>query len=310
MKAVVYSEYGSPDVLRVSEIEKPVPRDNEVLIKIHATTITAGDWRALTLKMPSGFGPVGRLVFAVRGPRQPLLGIELAGEIESVGKEVSRFKAGDQVFASTGTHMGSHAEYRCMPEDGAVELDGVLHASIDPRSRDVWIVRDADYDAAPIELAVRNRIASLGHDLAGGQIRVTLPTAAGPRRRVRFVEAARSEDPRGVTVTVSLEWNNVVHNGVATGERGPAVELKTTAHAALNALEKLSGQSLEVRIIGIKQVHAFDSDLMVASMIRTQGPPQRLVGAVLVADNPLNSAALAVLSGLNRTLGNFLHTPD
>jgi NADPH:quinone reductase-like Zn-dependent oxidoreductase len=122
MRAVVYSEYGSPDVLRVREVEKPVPRDNEVLIKIHATTVTAGDWRALTLKMPSGFGPVGRLVFGVRGPRQPVLGTELAGEIESVGKQVSRFKAGDQVFALPGAHMGSHAEYRCMPEDGAIAL--------------------------------------------------------------------------------------------------------------------------------------------------------------------------------------------
>jgi NADPH:quinone reductase-like Zn-dependent oxidoreductase len=120
LKAVVYSEYGSPDVLRVSEIEKPVPRDNEVLIKIHATTVTAADWRALTLKMPAGFGPFGRLFFGIRGPRQPILGTELAGEIESVGKKVSRFKAGDQVFAFAGARMGSHAEYRCMPEDGAV----------------------------------------------------------------------------------------------------------------------------------------------------------------------------------------------
>jgi NADPH:quinone reductase-like Zn-dependent oxidoreductase len=122
MKAAVYSEYGSPDVLRIEEVEKPVPRDNEVLIKIHATTVTAGDWRALTLKMPGGFGPFGRLFFGVRGPRQPVLGVELAGEIESVGKEVSRFKAGDQVFANAGARMGSHAEYRCMPGDGAIAL--------------------------------------------------------------------------------------------------------------------------------------------------------------------------------------------
>lgn len=120
MKAAVYREYGSPDVLRVREVEKPVPHDNEVLIKIHATTVTAADWRALTLKMPGGFGPFGRLFFGIRGPRQPILGTELAGEIESVGKEVSRFKAGDQVFAFAGARMGSHAEYRCMPEDGAV----------------------------------------------------------------------------------------------------------------------------------------------------------------------------------------------
>lgn len=202
------------------------------------------------------------------------------------------------------------AESRMSIEDRLLELDGVLHASVDPRSRDIWIVRDTDYDAAPIELAVRNRIASLGHDLADGQIRITLPVAAGPRRRVRFVEAVRAEDHRGVTMTVSLEWNGVVHAGTASGERGPAVELKTTAQAAIDALEKLSAQALDIRIIGIKQVHAFDSDLMVASMIRTNGPHQRLVGAVLVTDNPLNSAALAVLSGLNRTLGNFLHTSD
>jgi hypothetical protein len=94
------------------------------------------------------------------------------------------------------------------------------------------------------------------------------------------------------------------------GRARPGVELKTTAQAAIDALEKLSAQTLGLRIIGIKQVHAFDSDLMVASMIRTNGPHQRLVGAVLVTDNPINSAALAVLSGLNRTLGNFLHTPD
>jgi hypothetical protein len=202
------------------------------------------------------------------------------------------------------------AEVRSSIEDRLAELDGVLHASIDPRSRDIWIVRDVEHEAAPIELAVRNRIASLGHDIAGGQIRVTLPAATGPRRRVRFVEAVRAEDGLGVSVTVSLEWNDIVHSATATGERGSAVELKTTALAAVDALEKLSGQSLGVRIIGIKQVHAFDSDLMVASMIRTNGSHQRLVGAVLVTDNPINSAALAVLSGLNRTLGNFLHTSD
>jgi hypothetical protein len=202
------------------------------------------------------------------------------------------------------------AEVRSSIEDRLAELDGVLHASIDPRSRDIWIVRDVEHEAAPIELAVRNRIASLGHDIAGGQIRVTLPAATGPRRRVRFVEAVRSEVGLGVSVTVSLEWNDIVHSATATGERGSAVELKTTALAAVDALEKLSGQSLGVRIIGIKQVHAFDSDLMVASMIRTNGSHQRLVGAVLVTDNPINSAALAVLSGLNRTLGNFLHTSD
>ncbi|TVR68886.1 MAG: NAD(P)-dependent alcohol dehydrogenase [Sphaerobacteraceae bacterium] len=122
MRAAIYTEYGPPEVIQVKEVEKPVPGDKEVLIRINATTITAGDWRARSLILPGGFGPVGRLIFGFRGPRQPVLGTELAGEIESVGKDVSRFKIGDQVFAYTSAHMGSHAEYRCMPEDGSVVL--------------------------------------------------------------------------------------------------------------------------------------------------------------------------------------------
>jgi hypothetical protein len=132
----------------------------------------------------------------------------------------------------------------------------------------------------------------------------------GDRRRVRFVCTERSDGPGGVTITVRLEWNDVLHEGTATGERGAVVELKTTAQAALLALEALCGYSIGVRIVGIKQIHAFDSQLIVASLLRSDGPPQRLVGAVIVSRNPIDSAALAVLSGLNRTLGNFLHTSD
>jgi NADPH:quinone reductase-like Zn-dependent oxidoreductase len=120
MKAAVYTEYGPPEVVRIEEVETPTPRDNEVLIRIHATTVATGDWRARSLQLPPGFGPFGRLFFGIRSPRQPILGTELAGEIESIGKDVSRFKVGDQVFAFPGIRMGSHAEYRCMPEDGAI----------------------------------------------------------------------------------------------------------------------------------------------------------------------------------------------
>jgi NADPH:quinone reductase-like Zn-dependent oxidoreductase len=122
MKAAVYRRYGAPDVIELKDIAKPVPRDREVLIKVHATTVTSGDWRARTLDVPAGFGLFARPFFGIFRPRQPVLGTELAGEIESVGKAVSRFKVGDQVFAFTGASMGSHAEYRCMPEDGAVAL--------------------------------------------------------------------------------------------------------------------------------------------------------------------------------------------
>ena len=122
MKAIVYERYGPPEVLQLKEVEKPAPKDNEVLIKIHATTVTSGDWRVRSLNVPVGFGFISRLVFGVSRPRQPILGTELAGEIESVGKDVSRFKVGDQVFAFSDFGMGCHAEYKCMPQDGAVAL--------------------------------------------------------------------------------------------------------------------------------------------------------------------------------------------
>jgi NADPH:quinone reductase-like Zn-dependent oxidoreductase len=122
MKAIITTEYGPPNVLQLKEVAKPTPKDNEVLIKTHATTVTSGDWRVRSLEVPVGFGLMSRLFFGISRPRQPILGTELAGEIESVGKDVSKFKVGDQVFAFSGAGMGCHAEYKCMPEDGAVAL--------------------------------------------------------------------------------------------------------------------------------------------------------------------------------------------
>jgi NADPH:quinone reductase-like Zn-dependent oxidoreductase len=122
MKAVVYRQYGGPDVLRFAEVTTPVPKDDEVLIKIHATTVTAGDWRVRSLDVPKGFGLLSRLALGVTGPRQPILGTELSGVIAGIGKAVTKFKPGDAVFAFPGTRMGCHAEYTCMPEDGALAL--------------------------------------------------------------------------------------------------------------------------------------------------------------------------------------------
>jgi NADPH:quinone reductase-like Zn-dependent oxidoreductase len=122
MKAVVYERYGPPEVLQLKEVEKPTPKDNEVLIKTHATTVTSGDWRVRSLIVPVGFGLIMRLVFGISRPKQPILGTELAGVVESVGKDVSKFKVGDPVFAFSDAAMGCHAEYKCMPEDGAMAL--------------------------------------------------------------------------------------------------------------------------------------------------------------------------------------------
>ncbi len=121
MKAAVYERYGAPDVVQIREMAKPMPKDNEVLIRVRATTVSTGDWRARSLAMPPGFGVMGRVFFGFTGPRQQILGTELAGEIESVGRNVTRFKAGDRVFAFTDTAMGSHVEYKCLPQDGPLE---------------------------------------------------------------------------------------------------------------------------------------------------------------------------------------------
>lgn len=122
MKAVVYEKYGGPDVLELRDIPKPAPRDNEVLIRSHATTVTSGDWRARSLDVPPGFGFISRLVFGIRRPRRSVLGTELAGVVESVGSRVSQYKDGDEVFAYLGINMGCYVEYLCVAEDGPVAL--------------------------------------------------------------------------------------------------------------------------------------------------------------------------------------------
>jgi len=122
MKAIVYAKYGPPNVVALAEVPKPVPGEHEVLIRIHATTVTTGDWRARSLNLPAGFKLFGRLFFGVSGPRKPILGTELAGEVEATGSAVTRFKTGDQVFAFTGASYGCHAEYRTMAEDGLIAL--------------------------------------------------------------------------------------------------------------------------------------------------------------------------------------------
>ena len=122
MKAILYERYGAPDVLQLKEVDKPVPKADEVLIRVHATTVTSGDCRVRSLNIPTGFGLISRLVFGVSKPRKPILGTELAGQIEAVGSEVSKFKVGDRVFAFSGMAMGAHAEYKCMSEHAAVVL--------------------------------------------------------------------------------------------------------------------------------------------------------------------------------------------
>lgn len=119
---MVYERYGPPEVLQLKEVEKPTPKDNEVLIRTLATTVTSGDSRVRSLQVPPGFKLLMRLVFGIKRPKQPILGTELSGVVESMGKDVRNYKVGDQVFAFSDAAMGCYAEYKCMPEDGAMAL--------------------------------------------------------------------------------------------------------------------------------------------------------------------------------------------
>jgi 2-desacetyl-2-hydroxyethyl bacteriochlorophyllide A dehydrogenase len=123
VKAIVHTKYGPPDELELREVEKPVPGENQVLIKIHATTVTTSDCNIRNLTfVPKPFLLPMRMQFGFIKPKNPILGFDLAGEIESAGKDVTRFKIGDQVFGTTEPAYGAHAEYVCLPEDGVLAV--------------------------------------------------------------------------------------------------------------------------------------------------------------------------------------------
>lgn len=133
MKAIVYTEYGPPDVLKLTEVTKPTPKDNEILIKIHATSVKTGDLWARNIKAISPgqfsmsflFWVFTRLMFGVNKPKINILGAEFAGEVEAAGNKVTLVKKGDQVFGYRGPSFGANAEYLCMPENGLVALKPV-----------------------------------------------------------------------------------------------------------------------------------------------------------------------------------------
>jgi len=130
MKAIIYEKYGPPEVLQLEEVEKPVPGDGDILVKVHATTVNYGDLSARDFKnissrsfnMPYIFWILSKFVFGLQKPRLRILGNEFSGVIESTGKDVKQFKAGDAVFGYLGQNMGTYAEYVCMSENGTVSI--------------------------------------------------------------------------------------------------------------------------------------------------------------------------------------------
>jgi NADPH:quinone reductase-like Zn-dependent oxidoreductase len=122
MKAIVCTKYGPPEVLKLIEVERPNPKDNEVLVRIYATTVTVGDSRIRGFRVPPSFWIPARIALGLKRPKKSILGSIFAGEIELVGKEVKLFKKGDKVFASAGHNFGAYAEYICIPENGCLGL--------------------------------------------------------------------------------------------------------------------------------------------------------------------------------------------
>jgi NADPH:quinone reductase-like Zn-dependent oxidoreductase len=122
MKAVVCTKYGPPEVLKLKEVNKPIARDNEVLVKIFATNVTVGDIRVRAFDVPLSFWLPARLMLGITKPKKDILGSIFAGQIEAVGKTVKNFKAGEKVFGSAEDHGGAYAEYVCVPEDSGIAL--------------------------------------------------------------------------------------------------------------------------------------------------------------------------------------------
>ena len=124
MKAIICTKYGPPEVLKLTEVKKPTPEDNEVLVKVFATTVTTADSRVRGFRVPLSFWLLGRIALGLRKPKNDILGVELAGKVESVGKDVKRFKEGESVFAFTGVDpkvgFGAYVEYKRLPEDSLI----------------------------------------------------------------------------------------------------------------------------------------------------------------------------------------------
>lgn len=186
-------------------------------------------------------------------------------------------------------------------------LAGVERAVVDEEAGSLWLLAEPGTDRASLQAAARGLLDAAGVDATETAIEIVSRLGAGDRWRMRFERVERIPERETLTrVRVALEWKGRIFTGEAVGEKGEAIEMRTAATAALRAIDQVIGQSLGLQLVGIKEIRAFDTELVVVSLYRSGPEPQRFVGAVLATADPLHSAAIAVLNALNRTLGNHL----
>lgn len=187
-------------------------------------------------------------------------------------------------------------------------LAGVDRVLVDDPGRRLWLICEAPGAAHQAIVAGRDALQRAGLPEEGWTVEAAT-RARLDQGRTRFVDIQVTMEPDNrLRARVTLEWAGTETVGEAVGEKGAAIELRTAATAALDALEKVIGQPLGIRLVGVKHVRAFDADLMVVSLYRAGSPAQKLPGVVTMGEDPRRAAALAVLNALNRTLGNYLAT--
>ena len=187
------------------------------------------------------------------------------------------------------------------------QIDGVESVWIDEAAGVVGLLCHPAARARPIRRSAEDAIGECGLDPAHIFLETVVRTSDVPQYRVRFVQAERIPTAdKNVEIRVTLDWNGQMFTASAQGESGVLIELRTAAVAALDALNQIVSEPLGVRILGVKQVRAFDSELIVVSLYRSGSQPQRFVGAVTTGEDPLRAAAVSVLNGLNRMLGSYL----
>lgn len=189
------------------------------------------------------------------------------------------------------------------------QIEGVDRVIIDPASGEVALICHQPIQRHQVEEDARAILQEVAGDDASHTIEVTYRAEHRERARVRFGEIRRVLRGKNVQVEVDLEWGDAIFHGNATGELGFAVELRTAAQATLSALSTLLDSELDLRLAGVKQVRSFDAELIVVSLYAVEDPSRKFVGAVVTGPEPLRSASVAVLSALNRLLGNYLSRP-